>query len=203
MTNPRISDDGPKLQEYVEVRFNLMLVAADKAEAALRERVDAVESASLARWASFQAAHTLAIKSTDDRFSYVERLSAQAEENTRAATTTAADTQKQHNVAQNEWRATLTDFRQNTPTRPEFDKLTSEMTALRLELSTKFSQQQGERTATKETKDDSKWMITTVVAVAIAAASVLGSLFLRPAAPTAPPNVVYVPAPAAAGPAPR
>lgn len=56
----------------------------------------------------------------------------------------------------------------------------------------------GEKHGSRETKDDSKWMITTVVAVAVAAASLLGSLFVRPtpAPVAAQPSVVYIPAPA-------
>lgn len=201
--------DGPDLQDYVETRLNLLTVAADKAERGLRERIDAVESAGVARAVAFAAAHDLTTKSTNDRFLYVERLTAQAEDNTKLATATAADVQKQHNVAQNEWRATLTDFRQNTPTRPEFDKITSEVTALRLELSTRLSLQQGERAGTKETtqehrstKEDSRAGMAIVIAAAtgvvasiLSLVAIVVSLRAEPTRPLAaaatPPQVVY------------
>src|SRR6185369_620312 len=165
--------NGPTLQEYCETRFNLLTVAAEKTEAALRERIDAVDQAGLARAAAFIATRESLQKGVDDKFRFVETLAKQAEENTKLATATAGETQRQHNVAQNEWRATLTDFRQNTPTRPEFDKLAVEVTALRLELSTRLSVTQGEkmgmqetRQGSRETKEDSRAGMAIVIAAA-------------------------------------
>lgn len=191
------------LREYIEVRFNLLIVASDKTEAALRERIDAVEAAAEAKTDSLSTSRELAFKSIHDRFVYVEQLSKQVEESIKQSTVIAAETQKQHNLSQNEWRATLTDFTKNTPTRPEFDKLTGEMTALRLELSTKFSMQQGERAGTKDVlqehravKDDSRAGMAIVIAAAtgvVASILSLVAIVVSLRAPT--PAPVYVPQP--------
>ena len=196
-----VERDGPTLQEYCETRFNLLTVAAEKTEAALRERIDAVEKSGADRATAFIARLDALFKGVEDKFRFVETLAKQAEENTKLATATAGETQRQHNVAQNEWRATLTDFRQNTPTRPEFDKLAVEVTALRLELSTRLSVAQGEkvgmqetRQGSRETKEDSRAGMAIVIAAASGIVAAIISVVAVVVSLTHTPAPVYVPA---------
>lgn len=147
---------GPSLETYVETRMNLLQVSIDKMEASLRERVDAVEAASIAR--------------KDHLASEIEhgkKMLSTAQDNAKLQADDAKKTQHDINVASNEWRATLTDFRSSVPTKDELNRFYSEFVAYKLENEKRLAAATGERSAKSESKDD--WRGNAALIVAIAA----------------------------------
>ncbi len=131
--------DGPSMLEYVDNRF-------DASETAVR----------------------VALKGVDDRFSHLEKLFTLAQDNTKRAVDKAEAAQSAHNTASNEWRGTLNDFKSTLVSRGEFEQLRQDFAAYRLEASRLFAAQAGEKSGTKDTKDDSRAWVGTAIAIVTA-----------------------------------
>lgn len=160
--------DGPSMEQYIETRLNLLTEAMKELDRALRERVDGLSS------------------SIDQRFEHTDRMSLVVQEGAKRAIDKAEGAQHAHNVAANEWRNTLNDFKNTLVARGEFDRLERDFSAYRLEMSRLFAAEAGSKQAVKETKEDSKSMWALVVSVATAAFIIFSSVSNVVRAPTAP-----------------
>lgn len=105
------------------------------------------------------------LRYVDERFKHLEQLFTLSQDNAKRAVDKAEVAQAAHNVAQNEWRQTLTDFRQNVPSRNEYDRLSAEVAAYKLEITTSLTRLVASRETSKEGRDDSKSWIAIAVAV--------------------------------------
>ena len=114
----------------------------------------------------------------DERLAHTERLFEITQENAKRAVDKAEAAQHAHNVAANEWRGTLNDFKTTLVGRAEYDQLRNDFAAYRLEAARLFAATAGEKAGTKGADESGKWWITTVIAVGSAVA-VLVDLFLK------------------------
>lgn len=151
-------DNGPSTREYIEVRLNLLTVAIDKLEGAFEQRVTGMEK--------FRDA---ALLNVEHRFKHLEQNITTGQETAKRAVDKAESAQSAHNVASNEWRGTLNDFKTTLIGRPEFDKLSADFTAYRLEVARLLSAQAGEKAGTKDVREDSRAMWALVIAAAVGA----------------------------------
>jgi hypothetical protein len=78
-----------------------------------------------------------------EKFADTEKLYDVIREMSDRASDKAEKAQGSINIAQNEWRATFQEYTKLTVLRPEFDKLSNEMAAVRLDMEKKFSAQAG------------------------------------------------------------
>jgi len=85
----------------------------------------------------------------------------------------AQEVQAAHNIAANEWRATLNDFKAGVVNRVEFERLQGEFSAYKLEVARILAATAGEKTGSRDVGDTSKWLITTVIALVALAVAVL------------------------------
>lgn len=183
--------DGPTTLEYAKERVDLLVVVIDK----LEHNVDR-------RFADIDSVRLTAVKGIDERFKHLEQLFNVNSEATKRAVDKAESAQAAHNVASNEWRGTLNDFKATLVGREEFQRLDRDFSAYRLEVSRIIAAQAGEKSGTKETKDESKFWTQNAIAI-IAALIALAALVLEKTstsvpvqAQTAPsPQVLYVPSP--------
>lgn len=159
--------DGPSLQQYVETRFNLLIEAMGKMDQALRERIDANSRLREA------LEHSVA-----ERFTHSQQTNALIAESSKRAIDKAEGAQHAHNIASNEWRSTLNDFKNTLVGKGEFEQLRSDFAAYRLEQSRLNSLQAGAQAAQKETKEDNKALWALVISIASAAVMVVLA-FLR------------------------
>jgi len=173
--------EGPTPLQYLETRLNLLTVTIEK----LEKNVDAHFVADRERQQAY-------IKGYDERFQHLEQMFLTGQETAKRAVDKAEAAQNAHNLASNEWRGTLNDFKSTLIGRPEFERFYSEFSAYRLESARINSMTQGEKTGTKETKETNIGTLTLIIAVVSVAASVAMSFMLRP---TTPPQVVVVPTP--------
>lgn len=157
------SADGPSLETYAETRLNLFKESVDKLEASLRERIDAVEKTgkSAKRHLRDEIAHTKQMLETAQA-----TMKVQAER--------AEKTQHDINVASNEWRSTLNDFRGSVATKLELDRLYAEFGAYKLENEKRMAASVGERIAKGESKEDWKGYAALIIAVLAAALAYFG-----------------------------
>jgi hypothetical protein len=162
------SGDGPSLETYLETRLNLLNARVDEQSAAIRERVDGVEEA----LAAYQ-------KTIDGRFTHADQLNALVQESAKRAVDKAESAQHAHNIASNEWRGTLNDFKNTLVSKAEFEQLRTDFAAYRLEQSRLNSSAAGAKEATKETRDDNKSLWAMVIAVASIAVSVVVAVMSR------------------------
>jgi hypothetical protein len=162
-----MTTDGPSTLTYLETRLNLLTVSMDKMETVMDRRFAAVE-----------ASTALAAKGVDERFKHQEQLTTLGQETAKRAVDKAEAAQSAHNVAANEWRGTLNDFKSTLIGRPEFDKLSADFTAYRLEVARLLSVMAGEKAGTKDTRDDSRSTWALVIAVATALL-MMAELFMR------------------------
>ena len=146
---------GPSIRNYLETRLNLMTVASDKLEKAID-----------AKFAAQHTAVVLASKSVDERFKHIEQIVMLGQETAKRAVDKAEAAQGAHNVAANEWRGTLNDFKTTLVSKSEFDKLYTDFQSYRLEVARLFSQQIGEKSGSRENSGDSRAMWAMVIAVA-------------------------------------
>lgn len=161
------------IREYIEVRLNLLVVANDKLEASIDRRFGDVAVST-----------ALAAKGIDERFKHLEQIVTLGQETSKRAVDKAEAAQSAHNVASNEWRGTLNDFKTTLVNRAEFDKLYSEFAANKLEVSKIIAAQSGN----KEGISSAAGVVIVVVTIIIAALGVFVST--RNSAPV----VVAVPA---------
>jgi len=157
-----VTGDGPSLEQYIETRLNLLNEVIVKVEASFDRRFGAMEEA-----------NTLVAKGVDERFAHHQQLSQTLQQSAQLAIDKAERAQSAHNVAANEWRGTLNDFKSTLVSRAEFDRLSSDFAAYKLEAARLFSAAAGEKTGSRETKDDSKSMLAIVIAVATAAVTLI------------------------------
>lgn len=149
---------GPVLETYIETRLNLLTVSIEKLDRALRERIDAVEAASIARKDHLAS-----------EIEHAKKMLQTAQENLREQSGRAEKTQHDINIASNEWRTTLNDFRGNVPTKDELNRFYAEFGAYKLEIEKRTAIALGERSAKVESKDDWKSIAALVIALAAAA----------------------------------
>lgn len=152
MTNPK--HDGPTLETYVETRFNLLTVDVNKLEAAMEQR-----------FKSESEMQQALIKGYDQRFAHLEQVFHTGQETAKRAVDKAEAAQSAHNVAANEWRGTLNDFKSTLVGRPEFDRFYAEFSAFRLETSRIASISQGEKSGTKDSKESHLALIALAIAI--------------------------------------
>jgi hypothetical protein len=164
---PRHSD-GPSMEQYIETRLNLLTVAIEKMDAALRERIAGVE-----------AVRDALKVSVDERFIHTDRLNEIVQESAKRAIDKAESAQHAHNVAANEWRSTLNDFKNTLVSRAEYDRLERDFSAYRLEMSRLLAANEGSKRGAKEFRDDSKSMWALVIAVGSAVIAFVIA-FLKP-----------------------
>lgn len=137
--------DGPTLHQYTETRFNLLDVALTKFEVNVDRRFNAIEISG-----------ALVAQSLNERFKHVEQLNDLGIESAKRAVDKAEDQQKAINVAQNEWRGTLNDFKSTLISRAEFDRLASDFAAYKLEAARLFSAAAGEKAGNRETQHEAR-----------------------------------------------
>ena len=123
---------GPNLYDWAKERFALLKESADKAEAGFNGDLETERQFRL----------TLE-KSLLEKFSDTEKLYDVIREMSDRASDKAEKAQGSINIAQNEWRTTFQEYTKLTVLRPEFDKLSNEMAAVRLDMEKKFSAQSG------------------------------------------------------------
>lgn len=136
--------DGPSLEQYIETRFNLLTTAVDKMEAGLLVRIE-----------------------------HLHQLANQTQEASKRAIDKAEAAQAAHNIASNEWRGTLNDFKSTLVSKAEFDRFYQEFSAYRLETSRTSSLFQGEKSGVKESKDSNLAVIGLIVAIVSTLVSLL------------------------------
>lgn len=139
------ANDGPSLQQYTETRFNLLLVQVEKLEQTLERRFVAGETA-----------RQLLLDGINVRFHHFEEMNVMSVENAKRAVDKAEAQQANINIASNEWRSTLNDFKLTTVSRAEFIQLREDFSAYRLEAARLFSAAQSEKTTTREVHMDSR-----------------------------------------------
>lgn len=83
------------------------------------------------------------------------------------------EAQGQKNLAANEWRGALNDSKLNQASRTELTALSADLAAHKLEVARSLAAITAEKSANRDTKTDSRWIVTTLVSVAIAMLSVL------------------------------
>ncbi|MEO8133673.1 MAG: hypothetical protein ABI831_06840 [Betaproteobacteria bacterium] len=113
--------DGPTLNEYVETRLNLAKADAEKTEAALRERINAVE------------------KTATDGLKHQKEITGILKESTDKAGSKADETQARVNLASNEWRSTVTDINNNKAPLAAVTRLEVDFAAYKLEKAQELS----------------------------------------------------------------
>lgn len=145
---------GPSLETYIETRLNLLTKAQDKLEESL-----------LVRIAAEQRSREATEKSIAENIDHLSDIFKVTQSDAKRAVDKAEAAQHAHNIASNEWRGTLNDFKSTLITKGEFDRLATEFAAYRLEQSRLNSQLAGAKEGAKETKDDSKAMWALVIAV--------------------------------------
>lgn len=155
---PTDKPGGPSLETYLETRLNLLTAALEKMDDSLRERISAVESASLARKDHLGA-----------EIEHSKKMLQAAQDNLKLQSDRSEKTQHDINIASNEWRATLNDFRSSVATSAELDRLYGEFAAYKLENEKRTAATSGERAAKGESKDDWKSIAALVIAVSAAA----------------------------------
>lgn len=168
--------DGPDLEQYIETRLVLLNQRIEEKDLAMRERIDAV------------SATLVALQNTiDARFGHADQMNKLIQESARRAVDKSEEQQHAVNVAGNEWRATLNDFKGSSATKTELDQFRNDFAAYRLEQQAINSQLAGEKHGIKESKDDSKSMWALVVSVATSAFIILSSVtsITRQPTPTA------------------
>ncbi len=109
----------------------------------------------------------------NERFKHLEQLFTLGQESAKRAVDKAEIAQTAHNVAQNEWRQTLTDFRQNVPSRQEFERLLNDLNSYKLEVSRILAAMAATKEAGRAGTDD----IKTWIAIAIAALAIVVAYF--------------------------
>jgi len=160
-------DDGPSMEQYVETRLNLLTEAIKEMDRVMRERIDRLATG------------------IDQRFQHTDKMSLVVQDGAMRAIDKAENAQQAHNVASNEWRSTLNDFKNTLISRQEFDRLERDFSAYRLEMSRLFAADAGSKQAVKETKDDSKSLWALVVSIAAAGFLIFGTLTTAQRMPTA------------------
>lgn len=171
--------DGPSMEQYVETRLNLLTVYIDRMEHTLLDRIEALDRASLARYAGVR-----------QEVEHARELLQLAQDNSKRAVDKSEATQAAHNVAANEWRGTLNDFKSTLINRSEFERLSNEFSAYRLEVSRLLAASSGEKSATREGKETSLTQLSLVSGAIAIIASVAVAFMLR-----AQPNSVQTQAP--------
>lgn len=171
-----VTKDGPSTLEYAKERVDLLAATLEKSEQA-----------------------------TAERFRHLEQLFNVNAEAARRAIDKAESAQAAHNVAANEWRGTLNDFKTTLVGREEFQRLDRDFSAYRLEVSRIIAEQRGGKEVRAETKDSTQWFASNAIAL-IAAALGAAALIYRPSPTPAPaaapatqstPQVIVVPIPSA------
>ena len=140
-------NDGPSLEQYVETRFNLLTNALDKVEQGVLVRIE-----------------------------HGRTMAEQAQKAAQLAIDKAEAAQAAHNVASNEWRGTLNDFKSSLVGRPEFEGFRREFDAYRLEASRVASKTAGESAGGKDFRE-SHGMLAALLIAAVAAGAALVALF--------------------------
>jgi hypothetical protein len=103
---------------------------------------------------------------TNTRFVHTERMFQLSQDSAQRAVDKAESAQAAHNVAANEWRATLNDFKANLINRPEFDRFYAEFSAYRLEQSRQMSITAGAKQEKMENKEDWKSIVAIIISIA-------------------------------------
>lgn len=203
---------GIPFSQYVETRFNLLLVASDKLEVSVDRRFGEVEASTV-----------LAANGVDIRFKHLEQIVGLGQESAKRAVDKAEAAQAAHNVASNEWRNTLNDFKTSLVGRAEFDKLYQEFASNKLEVSKIIAAQSAKSTvvdpqmqeliarvgalvtANAQSSGKGEGISNATAVIVVAATLIIAALGVfvstRNGAPgaTAPvPNVIYIPAPPSA-----
>lgn len=158
---------GPSIEQYIETRFNLLTVASDKTEAAVRERIDAVEAAGI------QASKSLSIEIT-----HAKNLLQTAQETSQRAADKSENTQHLHNIEANNWRTEYNKLKSEMVQKDEFLRLDRDFSAYRLEVSKLIAGQTGEKAGSREYRQDSKSVIALAISVATALIAI-ASFLLR------------------------
>lgn len=180
--------DGPSLEQYVETRFNLHGVSDDKQHASLLDKITALSAVVVALE-----------KSIDNRFTHRDEITALIKEASERATVKAEQAQQAHNVAANEWRKTVQDFKDATTSRTEFNQLAASFSAYKLEIAQTIAARQLSDSAAARgaegQRTESRASIGSLVAIAALVATLASFAFSFFVAPRTP--VVVAPAPAA------
>ena len=190
MTDDATKQDGPSTLTYLETRLNLLTETIDKLEKHIDQRFNADRELR----ESF-------IKGYDEKFAHLEQMFVTGQDTAKRAVDKAEAAQNAHNIASNEWRGTLNDFKSTLIGRPEFERFYGEFSAYRLESARIASMTQGEKSGVRETKETSMAQLgmfgAAVGAIAAIVVSVAIAVLGNNKPPTTPPQVVVVPAPAA------
>jgi hypothetical protein len=112
-------------------------------------------------------------RNMDARFSHTEQMFELAQDSAKRAVDKAELAQGAHNVASNEWRATLNDFKVTLVGRAEFDRFYAEFSAYRLEQSRQMSLSAGAKQERTESKEDWKSLLALIIAIGAAVAAFL------------------------------
>lgn len=166
--------DGPSTLTYLETRLNLLTAAIEKMEITIDRR-----------FVSSELAASLATKGVDERFRHTEEIARIIREASQTAVNKAEAAQSAHNLAANEWRGTLNDFKTTLVSRAEFDKLYGDFQAYRMEVSRLLSVQAGIKEGTREIRVDTREaqqvstaQMTLIVAAVSAVVTILVSVAL-------------------------
>lgn len=160
--------DGPSTMEYFETRFTILSDAMIQRDEAIVERISAAGDLREMRDDAVAARFVELGKELDRRFQDAEKVQTLIQQAAARAIDKSEQAQHNHNVASNEWRNTLNDFKNSAVSRVEFDRMEKDFSAYRLEASRLFSIEAGSRQGAREIKDDGKAFWALVVAVASA-----------------------------------
>lgn len=108
-----------------------------------------------------------------EKFKHMEQMFVIGQTEAKRAVDKAEAAQNAHNVASNEWRGTLNDFKATLVGRPEFDRFYAEFSAFRLEQSRVASGAAGQKAGQREYREDNKSFIAIVISVAAVAVMIV------------------------------
>jgi hypothetical protein len=136
-------------------------ISRQASEAASKREIDI-------RFAAMSDAIAKLEKNMNERFVHSTEMFSLAQEGAKRAVDKAEGAQHAHNVAANEWRSTLNDFKTTLVGRSEFDRFYSEFSAYRLEQSRQMSLSAGVKQEKAENREDWKSIVALIVAIASA-----------------------------------
>jgi hypothetical protein len=124
--------NGPSLRQYVETRLTLLSDRLNEKVLALYDRIEDQED----RRTALEKSIALQLVHIGEVFKLIQGAAERATDKAEAA-------QHAVNMAQNEWRATINDFKRDTVDVKAFEKLSEDFRAYKLEVAKSLSSQSG------------------------------------------------------------
>lgn len=175
------STNGPSMEQYIETRFNLLNVAIDKEAGRVGDNLE--------------ARHVFTLKAIDDarlvsekcftmmleKFKHHEQITLLLKEANQQSRDKAEEAQAAINYAANEWRNAMNDYRRDTITRVEHERLEKDFAAYKLEIAQTIAARQIRETAihtgSTERRNESRSSITAIIGWAVGAVALVSFMF--------------------------